>query len=182
MSAGAGGGDCHSHYRECEWKAQPRDGTSDPAACPPQAAPHVVSSRRRPPRLSGRWREPHPFFLCWGPGLLVWGCALWHLCQWTRPSESGAPWVPQAGKQTQTQRDCWFPRKQLVSREVSGWSPGEGHLQVSLHIQERMSHRPRGAPCGPSAHTCAVLAPRRPPLPTLLVPQPPSMAGVPWWM
>ena len=34
------------------------------------------------------------------------------------------------------------------------------------------SPRPGGVPCGRSAHTCAVLAPRGPPLPALLVPQP----------
>ena len=165
-----------------------------------------------PHRPVRRRREPHPFFLCWGWGLLAWGCALWHPCQWTRPSESGAAWVPQAGKQTQTRRECRFRRKWsacqqggvwlvswgrmlargrargllgkdsrgslhavllgLLGKEARGclrtWSCAQAaHLRTTGAESTLTSPRPGGVPCGRSAHTCAVLAPRGPPLPAL---------------
>ena len=189
------------------------------AARTPQAARHAVSSRRCPTGLSEGGASPTPSSFAGGgvswPGAVPCGT---HAR--TRPSGSGAAWVPQAGKQTQTQRECPFRRERSARQQGGVWwvswgrmlsglctpscawssgegrsrvsvrrparSPGEGRLRVSPHVacaqaahprrtgaeSTLTSPRPGGVPCGRSAHTCAMLAPRGPPLPALLVPQP----------
>lgn len=165
----------------------PSDRTSDQAACIPQAARHVVSSRRRPTRLCGRWHEPRPFFLCWGR--VSWSGAV--PCG-TYASGPDAQRVVLPGYLRQESK--LRPRETARSRENS-LSAGRclagllgqdackclctrsctqaAHSRTTGAESSLTSHRPCGAPCGPSAHTCAVPAPWGPPSPTLLVPQPP---------
>ena len=139
LSAGGEVGERRSQHRECGREATPTLAISPlSAARTPQAAQHVVSSRRRPTGLSEGGTSPTPSSFAGGgvswPGAVPCGTH----ASGPDPQRVVLPGcLRQASKLRCGESAGSGENGQLVSREVSGWSPGEGRSRVSPHAVVR---------------------------------------------